>query len=279
MRKPFNEDFRVSQDFGNDLVINGVHVYAQYGYKGHNGIDYAAPSGTTVIAPHAGKVIEAANDVNGYGKYLKIENEKEGSVLGHNGTLLVSVGDIVTEGQPVAISDNTGNSTGAHIHWGYYTIPRNRQNGYGGFINQASLISENTNMPTELYKGLDLNNKDSMKVAVDVWYEVVKENKYIKKEDSEAIFNQLKNEYEGKLTNANNTSQGLADNLMGVAIALGLPKEAHPDEILAKAKELKEQANDPIPGTSSPSTQVPETVAIGDEVWSVKELVLTKIIK
>lgn len=36
-----------------------------------------------------------------------------------------------------------------------------------------------------MYKGLDLSNPDSMKVAVDVWYDVVHGGSYVKKADSE----------------------------------------------------------------------------------------------
>jgi len=136
MIKPFKGDFRLSQSFGAN-----PDMYAKYNYKGHNGMDWALPSGTEIIAPHAGKVIEAALDADGYGWYLKIENDKEGSVLGHNKELKVKVGDIVSEGQLIAISDNTGYSTGPHCHWGYYLLPRDRANGYGGFIDQSKLLT------------------------------------------------------------------------------------------------------------------------------------------
>lgn len=139
-RIPFNGDFKITQKFGNDLVVNGTHVYAVYGYKGHNGIDYGVPTGTNILAPHPGKVMEALFDPTGYGWYVKIENAIEGSILAHMMSLNVKQGDIVSEGQQVGISDNTGNSTGPHLHWGYYRFPRDRQNGYGGMIDQSPYI-------------------------------------------------------------------------------------------------------------------------------------------
>lgn len=139
-RIPFNGDFKITQKFGNDLVVNGTHVYAVYGYKGHNGIDYGVPTGTNILAPHPGKVMEALFDPTGYGWYVKIENAIEGSILAHMMSLNVKQGDIVSEGQQVGISDNTGNSTGPHLHWGYYRFPRDRQNGYGGMIDQTPYI-------------------------------------------------------------------------------------------------------------------------------------------
>lgn len=136
MRKPFSEDFVTTQKFGEN-----PDMYEQFGLLGHNGIDFGLPTGTKVLAPHAGKIIEATLDPQGYGLYLKIENDKEGSVLAHLREFRVGVGDIVLENQLVGYSDNSGNSTGPHLHWGYYLFPRDRQNGYAGFINQESLIT------------------------------------------------------------------------------------------------------------------------------------------
>jgi murein DD-endopeptidase MepM/ murein hydrolase activator NlpD len=135
MRKPFSTDYPLSQGWGAN-----PQIYQRFNLLGHNGLDYALPSGADVSAPHNGKVIEVAYDEQGYGNYIKIENEKEGSVLAHLQESLVHVGDTVTEGQLIARSDNTGFSTGAHLHWGYYKIPRNRQDGYLGFINQLPLL-------------------------------------------------------------------------------------------------------------------------------------------
>lgn len=137
MRRPFNETFRLTQGFGENLA-----AYAKFGLKGHNGLDYGMPTATQIIAPHDGKVMEAAFDAGGYGNYLKIENAKEGTVVAHLKSFQVKVGDTVSEGQPIALSDNTGNSTGPHLHWGYYTMPRNRQNGYAGFIDQLPLLTQ-----------------------------------------------------------------------------------------------------------------------------------------
>jgi len=142
MRLPYEGKYPITQTFGNDLVINGVHIYKQWGLLGHNGIDFGLPTGTSVLAPHNGVIKEALFDAGGYGYYVKIENSKEGSVLGHFQKINVPQGSTVTEGQVVGISDNTGNSTGAHLHWGYYVIPRNRSNGYNGFIDQYNLIKQ-----------------------------------------------------------------------------------------------------------------------------------------
>lgn len=143
MIKPFSGNYTLTQPFG----VNKPN-YIQFGLQGHNGLDYGLPTGTAVIAPHNGKVIEVASDPTGYGNYIKIENDKEGSVMAHLASFQVNIGDTVSEGQPIGLSNNTGNSTGPHLHWGYYLFPRNRQNGFAGFIDQLPLIqATNTPLP------------------------------------------------------------------------------------------------------------------------------------
>lgn len=137
MRKPFDGDYILTQGFGQN-----PEDYKQFGLAGHNGLDYGLPMRTRVLSPHHGKVIEATLDPQGYGLYIKIENDKEGSVLAHFAELRVGVGDLIEEGQLIAYSDTSGNSTGPHLHWGYYLLPRDRTNGYAGFIDQISLINK-----------------------------------------------------------------------------------------------------------------------------------------
>lgn len=150
MRKPFDGYFPVTQDFGNKLKLNGIDWYGQWGLLGHNGIDYGTPAWTPILAPHKGKIIEARYDAS-YGNYVKIENDKEGSVLAHFARLSVTAGDYVEEGQIIGYSGNTGGSTGPHLHWGYYRKPRNRSNGFNGFEDQTQyIISLPTSDMTEL---------------------------------------------------------------------------------------------------------------------------------
>lgn len=161
MRVPFNGNFRLTQGFGEN-----PEAYKKFGLLGHNGLDYGLQTGIQVVAPHSGRVIEAAVDPSGYGNYLKIENEKEGSLLAHLKVFMVQVGDVVTEGQPIALSNNTGNSTGPHLHWGYYLFPRNRQNGYNGFIDQINLMSGPS--PAPMPEPID-NAQSMRQVIIDVY--------------------------------------------------------------------------------------------------------------
>ena len=130
----------ITQLFGNKLVINGVDIYGQYGLKGHNGIDYGIPNGRKLYSCINGIVKEAQIDpannyTGGYGNYVKVENNECGVVYAHMMSRSVKVGDVVKAGDVLGLSDNTGNSTGPHLHFGVHPIPRNRQNGYNGYIN------------------------------------------------------------------------------------------------------------------------------------------------
>lgn len=137
MRKPFDGAITQTQDW-NDKRYRAN--YSQFGIMGHNGEDYGTPSGTRIVAPHGGKIIEATFD-SGYGNYVKIEDQYQGSVLAHLSKISCKVGDTLIEGDEIGLSGNTGNSTGPHLHWGYYRLPRNRENGFLGYIDQSDWMN------------------------------------------------------------------------------------------------------------------------------------------
>lgn len=63
-----------------------------------------------------GKVIIATNSIT-YGNYIMLENKELRTVYAHCSQLLVKEGDEVKQGQEIAKSGNTGNTTGAHLHF------------------------------------------------------------------------------------------------------------------------------------------------------------------
>lgn len=85
--------------------------------KYHNGLDIAVPSGTPVLAADSGVVL-VSGWRGGYGNFVALDHGNGISTCyGHNSKLLVKAGEKVVKGQTIAVSGNTGLSTGPHLHF------------------------------------------------------------------------------------------------------------------------------------------------------------------
>lgn len=120
MRVPLNNFRRVSSGYG-------VRVHPLSGFrKMHQGTDYAATTGTPVVAPADGVVVEARR-WGGYGNWLRIRHSN-GLETGYGHLSRygsgIRAGQRVSQGQVVAYVGSTGASTGPHLH---YEIWRNGQ--------------------------------------------------------------------------------------------------------------------------------------------------------
>lgn len=83
----------------------------------HPGVDWSTPVGTTVVAS-CGGTVSKAGWANGYGYCVFIEHEDgKQTRYGHLSKVLVKVGQKVKQGEKIALSGNTGNSTGPHLHF------------------------------------------------------------------------------------------------------------------------------------------------------------------
>jgi murein DD-endopeptidase MepM/ murein hydrolase activator NlpD len=83
----------------------------------HKGVDWATPVGTSVVASSSGVVTRAGwGSGYGYCVYIKHSDGRE-TRYGHLSKVLVSVGQSVSQGQRIALSGNTGVSTGPHLHF------------------------------------------------------------------------------------------------------------------------------------------------------------------
>lgn len=83
----------------------------------HEGIDFSADEGTTILAAAGGVVVYAAFNVQ-YGNMIEIDHGNDMVTrYAHASKLLVKVGDVVLRGSKIAEVGNTGRSTGAHLHF------------------------------------------------------------------------------------------------------------------------------------------------------------------
>lgn len=102
---------RVTSGFGSRVhPITGKRSF-------HNGVDIAVPIGTPVLAPENGRICEVWDHPKG-GKCIAMKTTM-GTRYGfaHLSQQSRKVGDLVFEGDTIALSGNTGASTGAHVHF------------------------------------------------------------------------------------------------------------------------------------------------------------------
>lgn len=83
----------------------------------HKGTDWATPVGTSVVASSGGTVAKAGWG-SGYG-YVVYINHPDGNQTryAHLSKVLVKVGQTVKQGERIALSGNTGRTSGPHVHF------------------------------------------------------------------------------------------------------------------------------------------------------------------
>ncbi|HHU36553.1 MAG TPA: M23 family metallopeptidase [Treponema sp.] len=137
-------DWVTVQEINGDLFSKPLHnryyISSRYGWRNnpfsgsrtfHNGIDMAASYGTPIYAALSGRVIRAGYDVT-YGNYIIVAHHSGYQTMyAHLSSFLVSRGAYVTTNTRIGTVGNTGQSTGAHLH---FTVYKNRST-----INPATL--------------------------------------------------------------------------------------------------------------------------------------------
>ncbi|MFI8768763.1 M23 family metallopeptidase [Streptomyces sp. NPDC053792] len=112
---------------------------AMWAHK-HSGQDFAVPVGTPVKAAAAGTVVKAGPNGGGdgpaYGNAIVVKHANGTySQYAHLSKIKVYIGQKVGAGQQIALSGNTGNSSGPHLHFEIRTTPN-----YGSAINPMAFL-------------------------------------------------------------------------------------------------------------------------------------------
>jgi len=112
LRYPTKKKYRISSHF------NPRRVHPVTGrVKPHNGVDFAMPTGTPILSTGHGRVTRVASHRYA-GKYIDIDEFGPYSTrFLHLSKILVKKGQQVERGQVIALSGNTGRSTGPHLHY------------------------------------------------------------------------------------------------------------------------------------------------------------------
>ncbi len=93
-----------------------AYVLTQEYWSGHPGLDLVTDFRQPIFASDSGTVIFSDWDDTGYGNFIIIDHGNGyKTTYGHNEANLVSIGQTVVQGQQIAESGNTGNSTGNHL--------------------------------------------------------------------------------------------------------------------------------------------------------------------
>lgn len=122
LQRPFSGGTPITSGFGWRATPPGtIDFYGQGGYM-HTGIDFGAACGTPVYAAAAGTVFSAGFAFDGGGNNVKIshgvvQGNSLTTIYYHNSSVTVTPGQQVRQGDLIAYSGSTGNSTGCHSHF------------------------------------------------------------------------------------------------------------------------------------------------------------------
>lgn len=181
----FQGSYPVTQVYGNN-----PDYYKQFGFAGHEGVDWGTPVGVNILAPFKRNIILQDQDdprSGAYGNYIVVWDPEQKCAIWycHESLNNVALGQEFPQGTVLAQTGNTGNTTGPHLHVNFVEtdangVRLNQNNGFKGMLNildpnlvewtlgQKPAPEPTTPVVGNTYKGYDLTNQDSMKVAVDV---------------------------------------------------------------------------------------------------------------
>ena len=174
LRKPFDGEFPITQKFGAKYLYFGKAL-------SHEGLDFACPSATPILAAHDGEIVRAFLNPSkkGYGNEVRISGENVMTQYAHLSTISVKLGDKVKAGDPLGISGNSGfclGKTGFHLHFGAivdkkWVDPEPLLD--GNFVAPAEAVPVNSEGETPV--GKNLESEILVKATVDKCKEIFDE--------------------------------------------------------------------------------------------------------
>lgn len=126
----FNQDGTTLKNYFLKAPLKFVHITSKFSknrfhpvqlrWKPHNGTDYAAPTGTPIMATASGRV-EQAGYTAGNGNFVKIKHDKNYSTQYlHMSRILVRRGQEVKQGQVIGKVGSTGLASGPHVCYRFW---------------------------------------------------------------------------------------------------------------------------------------------------------------
>jgi len=133
----FEGNYPISQYFG-----ARPWYYIRFGFRGHEGVDWATPVGVKVLNPFTSAIVLRSGWDSAYGYYVVLWDQRQKCAvwLCHLSSITVKPSTTIKLGQMVGKTGKTGNVTGPHIHVGFVeTDARGNRigtfNGYKGYKN------------------------------------------------------------------------------------------------------------------------------------------------
>ena len=167
LRLPFAGNYPLTLEFGEQPDDpNLQEEYQKAGAIAHDGVDFALPENTPVLAIDDGQVVATSSAI--YGLTVEIKHSWGKSYYGHLSSLTANLNQEIKRGDQIAFSGSSGLSTGPHLHLAIQPNDSDITNGYLGKINPAPYLGISKTSQSVLVKQISwqLSLKKGEKISL-----------------------------------------------------------------------------------------------------------------